>query len=142
MHIFAFRAGATSPAIAPSLHRLGEPIVSSYLVADDSGVTIIDAGLPGYWGDLPVMRRLLRLGLAAEHLASRLHDRRRSLRPVAGCWYYNHRSRRTLQRAGMYSSTRLLKAMRVPSGDQTAPPPEVRPARFPMRSLGFTPATR
>jgi hypothetical protein len=33
--------------IAPSLHRLGEPIVSSYLVADDSGVTIIDAGLPG-----------------------------------------------------------------------------------------------
>jgi GNAT superfamily N-acetyltransferase len=35
--------------------------------------------------------------------------RRRSLRPVAGCWYYNHRSRRTLLRAGMYSSTRLLK---------------------------------
>jgi GNAT superfamily N-acetyltransferase len=35
--------------------------------------------------------------------------RRQSLRPVAGCWYYNHRSRRTLQRAGMYSSTRLLK---------------------------------
>src|SRR5215217_1547626 len=35
--------------------------------------------------------------------------RRRALRPVAGCWYYNHRSRRTLQRAGMYSSTRLLK---------------------------------
>jgi RimJ/RimL family protein N-acetyltransferase len=35
--------------------------------------------------------------------------RRRSLRPVAGCWYYNHRSQRTLQRAGMYSSTRLLK---------------------------------
>jgi GNAT superfamily N-acetyltransferase len=35
--------------------------------------------------------------------------RRRSLRPVAGCWFYNHRSRRTLQRAGMYSPTRLLK---------------------------------
>jgi hypothetical protein len=35
--------------------------------------------------------------------------RRRTLRPVAGCWYYNHRSRQTLQRAGMYSSTRLLK---------------------------------
>ena len=35
--------------------------------------------------------------------------RRRSLRPVAGCWYYNHRSRRTMQRAGMYSATRLLK---------------------------------
>jgi GNAT superfamily N-acetyltransferase len=35
--------------------------------------------------------------------------RRRSLRPVAGCWYYNHRSRRTLQRAGMYAASRLLK---------------------------------
>ena len=35
--------------------------------------------------------------------------RRRSLRAVAGCWYHNHRSRRTLVRAGMYSPTRLLK---------------------------------
>jgi RimJ/RimL family protein N-acetyltransferase len=35
--------------------------------------------------------------------------RRRGLRPVAGCWYYNHRSKRTLERAGMYSATRLLK---------------------------------
>jgi RimJ/RimL family protein N-acetyltransferase len=35
--------------------------------------------------------------------------RRRSLRPVAGCWYYNHRSKQTLERAGMFSPTRLLK---------------------------------
>lgn len=35
--------------------------------------------------------------------------RRRSLCPVAGCWYYNHRSKQTLERAGMSSSTRLLK---------------------------------
>jgi hypothetical protein len=34
---------------------------------------------------------------------------RRSLRPVAGCWYYNHRSKQTLERAGMFSPTRLLK---------------------------------
>jgi hypothetical protein len=34
------------------------------------------------------------------------HD---GLRPVAGCWYYNHRSKQTLERAGMYSPTRLLK---------------------------------
>ena len=34
---------------------------------------------------------------------------RQGLRAVAGCWYYNHRSKRTLERAGMYSSTRLLK---------------------------------
>lgn len=35
--------------------------------------------------------------------------RARALRPVAGCWYYNHASRRTLERAGMVSPTRLLK---------------------------------
>lgn len=31
------------------------------------------------------------------------------VRSVAGCWYYNHRSKRTLERAGMYSPTRLLR---------------------------------
>ena len=35
--------------------------------------------------------------------------RRQNLRPVAGCWYYNHRSKRTLERAGMFTATRLLK---------------------------------
>lgn len=40
-------------------------------------------------------------------LIQECHSRR--LRPVAGCWYYNHRSKQTLERAGMYSQTRLLK---------------------------------
>jgi GNAT superfamily N-acetyltransferase len=31
------------------------------------------------------------------------------VRLIAGCWYYNHRSKRTLERAGMYSPTRLLR---------------------------------
>jgi RimJ/RimL family protein N-acetyltransferase len=35
--------------------------------------------------------------------------RNRGLRPIAGCWYYNHRSKRTLERAGMYAASRLLK---------------------------------
>ena len=39
--------------IAPSLHRLGSSLVNSYLIEDGGSVTIIDAGLPGYWGDLP-----------------------------------------------------------------------------------------
>jgi RimJ/RimL family protein N-acetyltransferase len=34
---------------------------------------------------------------------------RRGLRAVAGCWYYNHSSKRTLERAGMMTQTRLLK---------------------------------
>ncbi|HSL75760.1 MAG TPA: MBL fold metallo-hydrolase [Candidatus Limnocylindrales bacterium] len=40
--------------LAPSLHRLGgSTLVNGYLVADSTGVTIIDAGLPGYWKQLP-----------------------------------------------------------------------------------------
>lgn len=35
--------------------------------------------------------------------------RRAGLRPVAGCWYYNHRSKQTLEAAGMYSASRLLR---------------------------------
>ncbi|NNJ08861.1 GNAT family N-acetyltransferase [Chloroflexales bacterium ZM16-3] len=35
--------------------------------------------------------------------------RRAGLRPVAGCWYYNHRSKQTLEAAGMYTHTRLLR---------------------------------
>ena len=36
--------------LAPGLHRLGgSSLVNSYLVADPTGVTLIDAGLPGDW---------------------------------------------------------------------------------------------
>lgn len=35
--------------------------------------------------------------------------RAQGLRPLAGCWYYNHRSKQTLERAGLYSPTRLLR---------------------------------
>lgn len=34
---------------------------------------------------------------------------RHGLRAVAGCWYYNHASKRTLERAGMVTRTRLLR---------------------------------
>ena len=34
---------------------------------------------------------------------------RRGLRPIAGCWDYNHLSKKTLERAGLFSQTRLLK---------------------------------
>lgn len=32
-----------------------------------------------------------------------------NMKPIAGCWYYNHNSKKTLESAGMYSDTRLLK---------------------------------
>ena len=39
--------------ISDGIHRLGNGLVNAYLVADGGGVTIIDAGLPGYWSALP-----------------------------------------------------------------------------------------
>lgn len=38
--------------LAPNLHRVGSDIVAFYLVGDESGVTVIDAGLPGHWEEL------------------------------------------------------------------------------------------
>lgn len=34
---------------------------------------------------------------------------RQGLRPIAGCWYYNHLSKKILEKEGMFSQTRLLK---------------------------------
>ena len=38
--------------LAPSLHRIGSDLVAVYLVEDATGVTIVDAGLPGHWDEL------------------------------------------------------------------------------------------
>jgi glyoxylase-like metal-dependent hydrolase (beta-lactamase superfamily II) len=39
--------------IADGIHRLGTGMVNVYLVEEAGEATIIDAGAPGYWGDLP-----------------------------------------------------------------------------------------
>lgn len=53
--------------LAPSLFRLGgSTLVNSYLVADSTGVTIIDAGLPGYWKQLP--GELARMGRSIDDI--------------------------------------------------------------------------
>jgi glyoxylase-like metal-dependent hydrolase (beta-lactamase superfamily II) len=46
--------------IAPGIVRVGMGWANSYLVESAGGVTIVDAGAPAYWGDLP--RELARLG--------------------------------------------------------------------------------
>lgn len=38
--------------LAPSLHRIGSDMVNVYLIEDTNGVTLIDAGIPGLWGEL------------------------------------------------------------------------------------------
>jgi glyoxylase-like metal-dependent hydrolase (beta-lactamase superfamily II) len=39
--------------IAEGVHRIGGGLINSYLLEEGSEVTIIDAGVPGYWSDLP-----------------------------------------------------------------------------------------
>ena len=39
--------------IADGLHRLGNGLINAYLVEEAGSVTIVDAGVPGYWADLP-----------------------------------------------------------------------------------------
>lgn len=47
--------------IAPGIHRIGnQGIVNSYLLEDAGEVTVIDAGVPGYYRDIP--RELARMG--------------------------------------------------------------------------------
>ena len=41
------------PEVAPRVRRLGDEIVNSYLVEEGGAVTIVDAGAPAYWADLP-----------------------------------------------------------------------------------------
>ena len=38
--------------IADGVHRIGSGLVNAYLVSDGGGVTVVDAGMPGYWKDL------------------------------------------------------------------------------------------
>ena len=57
------------------------------------------------------IERFRRAGVGAATIAMLMDEcRRRALRPVAGGGYYNHRSKQTLERAGMFSPTRLLKS--------------------------------
>jgi len=46
--------------IGPNIRRLGNGLVNSYLVETAGEVTIVDAGAPSYWGDLP--RELAAMG--------------------------------------------------------------------------------
>lgn len=38
--------------LRPGLHRIGNDLVACYLVVDDTGVTLVDAGIPGQWPEL------------------------------------------------------------------------------------------
>ena len=39
--------------IVPGVHRLGSSLVNFYLVEEDGRYTVVDAGMPGYFGQVP-----------------------------------------------------------------------------------------
>lgn len=54
--------------LAPSLHRLGDRMVGVYLVEEAGSVTIVDAGVPGYYSELP--RELAAMGRTVEDVSA------------------------------------------------------------------------
>lgn len=52
--------------LRPGLHRIGNDLVACYLVVDDSGALLIDAGIPGQWPEL--LAELDTLGLTPADL--------------------------------------------------------------------------
>lgn len=50
--------------LAPSLHRIGDDVVSCYLVEEGGEVTVVDAGVAGQYGDL--LRELSAMGRTIE----------------------------------------------------------------------------
>lgn len=80
-----------------------EPVGFGVLVRSSLYVDVASVGMF-------TVDRFRRQGVGTATIALLIEEcRRDGLRPVAGCWYYNHLSKRTLERAGMYSPTRLLK---------------------------------
>ena len=52
--------------LTSQVHRIGNDIVAAYLVVDDGGITLVDAGLAGHWRDLE--RELTALGRELEDI--------------------------------------------------------------------------
>ena len=52
--------------IGPGIRRIGKGLVNSYLVETAGEVTIVDAGAPSYWGDLP--RELAAMGRSLDEV--------------------------------------------------------------------------
>ncbi|MGE5762960.1 MAG: MBL fold metallo-hydrolase [Mycobacterium leprae] len=50
-------ATQAAAAVADGVYRLGTSLVDFYLLVDDEGVTVVDAGFPRHWGQLdPALR--------------------------------------------------------------------------------------
>jgi RimJ/RimL family protein N-acetyltransferase len=97
--------------------------IERYVAAGEFFLTVRNGEVVGFgllhrsalYGDVAsigmyTIERFRRTGVGSATVALLMAEcYRRGLRPVAGCWYYNHASKRTLERTGMFAPTRLLK---------------------------------
>jgi glyoxylase-like metal-dependent hydrolase (beta-lactamase superfamily II) len=54
--------------LTPSLHRLGDRLVGVYLIEEAGSVTVVDAGVPGYFDDL--LRELAAMGRTLDDISA------------------------------------------------------------------------
>lgn len=61
-HIPAEEESVFTRNVAHGIHRIEHAYVNTYLVEDDAGVAVIDAGLPGMWNELTAALKQLGYG--------------------------------------------------------------------------------
>ena len=94
--------------IAPGIHRLGNALVNMYLVRDGNRLTLVDAGLPGFRGQLEEAVRGLGLSLTAIEAVVLTHGHgdhigvAEGVRTDAGATVHIHAADTELARAGKY----------------------------------------
>jgi glyoxylase-like metal-dependent hydrolase (beta-lactamase superfamily II) len=102
--------------VALGVHRLGSDLVNFYFVEDQGRVTVVDAGVPGFWNQLEPALRHIELGLEnidalllthahSDHtgIAGKLHER--------GVPIYLHPADHELLRTGKESWKREASAL-------------------------------
>lgn len=94
-------------------HVEASHIYIARLLDDIAGFGIIEYGrVVPYFASIGMFVRpeYRRQGMAANILlALKSVVYAKGLKPISGCWYYNHNSKKSMQSAGMCSKTRLLR---------------------------------
>jgi glyoxylase-like metal-dependent hydrolase (beta-lactamase superfamily II) len=107
------------PEVAPRIRTIGPELVNSYLVEDAGEVTIVDAGVPAYWAQLPdelaAMGRTL--GDVRAIVLTHGHDDHRGFAERArqsGIGSRIHELDAELARKAVPNPSRLAGAIRIP----------------------------
>ena len=109
------------PEVAPRIRRVGDEICNFYVVEDGGSLVIVDAGVPGYWGDLAT--ELVAMGRSLEDVRAILlthgHDDHRGLA---------ERARLAGVGSRVHELDAALARKEVPNPAKLAGPVRLRPA--------------